>query len=239
MGLLAIIADLIGLIAGAVVVWLGIKELTSVGSADEKVSEDDAKRLIELRKRLDKEKNEEIAEKLRSEADRFEAKLRAVKRTSLWNEDGTLRLTWQKTLVATRERLSEESERLNARSRANLRAGITISLVGLLVLVIVLLFFRPDDKVDDWVSLVIAYGPRFLLVIIIEIMATFFFRMYVSNELDIKHNKNEITNIEQKIAAGLMLQDKEGKINIIAEQLVKDVHNYHFFRMTPKRSCES
>lgn len=198
----------------------------SVGSASERLSEDDTDRLIELRRRIDREKDHELAIRLKQEAEQFEKRLLATKRSSLWSEDGILNVTWKETIAVTRERLILESDRLNARSRANLRVGILTSTLGIVILVIVIFVFPPQNQSDTWTSVVTGYGPRFALVLIIELMATFFFRMYVANENDIKHNKNELTNVEQKLAASLMIAEDDVRFKTLAEHLIKDERNF-------------
>lgn len=197
-----------------------------VGSARERLYDDDTDRLIELRRRIDREKDKELAIRLKQEAEQYEKRLLASKRSSLWTEEGVLNISWAETIAVTRERLMIESERLQARSRANLQFGILTSISGIAILIAVIFVFPPEYKIDGWASLVVGYGPRFALVLIIELMATFFFRMYVSNENDIKLNKNDLTNVEQKLAASLMIAENEDRFKTLAEHLIKDERNF-------------
>jgi hypothetical protein len=43
--------------------------------------------------------------------------------------------------------------------------------------------------------------PRFSVGLLLQFVGFFFLRLYVANELDLKHNKNEITNLEMKMMA--------------------------------------
>ena len=43
------------------------------------------------------------------------------------------------------------------------------------------------------------YLPRFAVGLLLQFVGFFFLRLYVANELDLKHNKNEITNLEMKM----------------------------------------
>jgi hypothetical protein len=53
----------------------------------------------------------------------------------------------------------------------------------------------------SWDILVIYYVPRFSVGLLLQLVGFFFLRLYVANELDLKHNKNEITNLEMKMMA--------------------------------------
>jgi uncharacterized membrane protein len=102
-----------------------------------------------------------------------------------------------------RERLLAEAVRLDAISRRNLRIGILFSVIALLVLSWPLISaglgfieFQRSDLLS-WAAQY--YLPRFAVGLLLQFVGFFFLRLYVANELDLKHNKNELTNIEIKM----------------------------------------
>ena len=166
----------------------------------------------------------DVAERLRQEVSEIERQLMATSRSSLWSQDGTLDLDWMGVFAAARSRLEDETERLKARSRANLRWGIITALLGGIAIMIII--FWPIEKTTDNWELLAEYGPRLALILVIGLTSTFFFRMYVSNESDIKQNKNEITNLELRLAAGLLVGDDQKAKSDIAKSLVKEERNF-------------
>ena len=195
-----------------------------VGSTSERLEEEDTSRVLELRRRLDREADADVAERLRQEVSEIERQLMATSRSSLWSQDGTLDLDWMGVFAAARLRLEDETERLKARSRANLRWGIITALLGGIAIMIII--FWPIEKTTDNWELLAEYGPRLALILVIELTSTFFFRMYGSNESDIKQNKNEITNLELRLAAGLLVGDDQKAKSDIAKSLVKEERNF-------------
>lgn len=197
-----------------------------LGSAAERMRDSDVDQLIVLRKKIERESSQEVAEKLKTEAEKFESRLRATKRTSLWSEDGSLDVDWRHVLAVTRERLILETERLQSRSRANLSYAILMSFCGLFFIGVIVFIFPLNADNRSFDALLLDYVPRVTFIVIIQIVSAFFFRMYVSNESDIKQNKNEITNIECRLAAGLMVgHDKDG-LTVIADVLAKEERNF-------------
>lgn len=214
--------------ASIVILWVAslTRWMFQVSSSAERISEDDTQRLLEIRRKISAEKDLEVAQKLRDEAERYEKRLAATRRISLWSPEGELDVSWPEVIAVTRERLMFESERLEARSRSNLRNGILTGLLGIVVLVFVLFIFPPEYEVNNMNSLIASYAPRLFLVLIVQVMATFFLRMYVSNESDIKLNKNELTNVEQRLVAALMVEENEERLAEIAMFLSKDERNF-------------
>lgn len=53
------------------------------------------------------------------------------------------------------------------------------------------------------------YLPRFAVGLLLQFVGFFFLRLYVANENDLKHNKNELTNLEMKMM-GLQLAQQFG-----------------------------
>lgn len=221
----SVLAALIATLAMSTLL-LTIRQNIGVSSSSERLQESDTDRLIDLRKRIEREKDEEIAEKLRAEARQFEERLVRTRRSSLWSDDGSLEVDWRQVLAVTRERLVLESERLQARSRANLSIAIITNVIGLGFLIMVLFFFPPKFQSEDTFSIFVEYIPRITFILILQVVSAFFFRMYVSNEADLKQNKNEITNIEVRLAAGLMLEDDQEGLRDLSKVLAVEERNF-------------
>jgi uncharacterized membrane protein len=110
----------------------------------------------------------------------------------------------EKLFQAGRQRLLDEAVRIDSISRRNLIIGILFSIIALAVLawpLIAAAFQQPvasqDFNIFVWASQY--YLPRFAVGLLLQFVGFFFLRLYVANELDLKHNKNEITNLEMKM----------------------------------------
>jgi hypothetical protein len=119
-----------------------------------------------------------------------------------------------KLFQVARQRLLDEAIRLDKISRRNLIIGIVFSFVALGTLASPLisgLLQTAPEPVDSGVMPWIAhyYLPRFAIGLLLQLVGFFFLRLYVANELDLKHNKNEITNIELRMM-GLQLARTDG-----------------------------
>jgi len=120
-----------------------------------------------------------------------------------------------KLFQASRQRLLYDSTRLDKISRRNLYFGIVFSAFALGFLAwplvaqtlnfpIVGVISIPKDnptnnEIFRWVAQ--SYLPRFAVGLLLQFVGFFFLRLYVANESDLKHNRNEITNIETKMMA--------------------------------------
>jgi hypothetical protein len=109
--------------------------------------------------------------------------------------DRTIRAQFGKTV----DRLTAEINALQRRGTTNLLFGIAITLVGIVMLV-VYLFIGSENGIGPW-QFFVHYAPRLTLVVLIEVLAYFFLRLYKSNLDDIKYFQNELTNVEAKHAA--------------------------------------
>ena len=107
----------------------------------------------------------------------------------------------------SRQRLLDEAVRIDAISRRNLGIGILFSSIALAVLAwpLVSAVFLPSSdppsaESTSW-GILRTYLPRFSVGLLLQLVGFFFLRLYVANEVDLKHNKNEITNLEMKMMA--------------------------------------
>jgi hypothetical protein len=114
-----------------------------------------------------------------------------------------------KIFRAARQRLMEDSQRIDRISRRNLYFGIVFSAFALGALAWPLIAqsliggieIGTDSSKDVFHWLAQTYLPRFAVAILLQFVGFFFLRLYVANELDLKHNRNELTNLEAKMMA--------------------------------------
>ncbi len=137
---------------------------------------------------------------------------------------------WGRTLVASRNRLLDEGERLQARNRANLSYGVFAAGAGVIFFMVVgvTTYFN-----GDLITLYSGKFPFYYLLslpisIISEFLAFFFLRLYVLTEQSIERNKNEITNIELRLTASQLLYDEKDEVNFfkLADTLSKEERNF-------------
>lgn len=95
-----------------------------------------------------------------------------------------------------RARLLQEIRDLNRKGNTNLAIGAGISTVGIILLGITLIYEVTESR--DMFTLVSHYVPRLSLIILIEVFAYFFLRLYKSGLAEVKYFQNELTNIEAK-----------------------------------------
>ncbi len=92
-----------------------------------------------------------------------------------------------------------------------------------------MLFYSLDSKDGlkegySFVDFLIKYWSRVGIVITIGVFAGFFLRLYALTERVIERNKSDLTNIELRLTAGLMLYEKVNKDNfaILADNISKE-----------------
>lgn len=104
-----------------------------------------------------------------------------------------------KVFEQTRQRLGEQIFSLQRRGNLNLVLGITITIIGLIILWYYVLFQGFSSHNEE--EFLAFFVPRLSLVILIETFAYFFLRLYKASITDIKFFQNELTNIEAKLTA--------------------------------------
>jgi uncharacterized membrane-anchored protein YhcB (DUF1043 family) len=126
----------------------------------------------------------------------------------------------------TTSRLREELYSLTKRSNLNLALGIVTTLVGLSLLGMFVL--QAPLQFDTTIDFAESFLPRLSLVILIEIFAYFFLRLYKDTLAEIKYFQNEITNIEAKhLATEIAIENKvEGGVLQIIEGLLATERNH-------------
>lgn len=133
--------------------------------------------------------------------------------------------SWSDALERTSENLYTESERLRSRSTTNLTIGLALSGISALVLILAV-FLPPEINPDDrWASMAEVYLPRAGLVLLFQLSSAFFLRLHAANEADLKQNKNELQNIDHKIAAVMLAASRENT-EVVENFLVQTERNF-------------
>ncbi|MCK7339739.1 hypothetical protein [Enterobacter cloacae] len=101
-------------------------------------------------------------------------------------------------------RLENEIDRLNRRGGVNLVIGAIIAVVG-----IVYLGFTVANQLEtnDKLGYILHMAPRLSFVIIIELFAYFFLKLYKNGFEEVKYFQNELTNIDSKVLGIKFLKD--------------------------------
>ncbi|NIF58930.1 hypothetical protein F3J27_09185 [Enterobacter sp. Ap-916] len=101
-------------------------------------------------------------------------------------------------------RLESEIDRLNRRGGVNLVIGAVIALIGISYLG----FTVTNQLVNtDKVDYIIHMAPRLSFVIVIELFAYFFLKLYKNGFDEVKYFQNELTNIDSKVLGIKFLKD--------------------------------
>lgn len=117
---------------------------------------------------------------------------------------------------STLERLYAEISALSRRGNLNLSLGILTTIIGLGILGYFIL--EIDSIPEDKMAFIAHFIPRLSLVILIEVFAYFFLRLYKSSLSEIKYFQNEMTNSEAKLAAikcSIMTSDSASTSRVI------------------------
>ena len=133
-----------------------------------------------------------------------------------------IRLIFNRTI----ERLNNEVESLARRGNLNLALGILTALAGIALLA----FFvwnpgRPNGSPMEFVQ---NFLPRISLVILVEVFAYFFLRLYSNSLIEIKYFQNELTNVEAKFLSLIAATHIENENNMtdVISQLSQTERNY-------------
>jgi hypothetical protein len=111
---------------------------------------------------------------------------------------------WFEQLVG---RLSNETQALKNRSHLNLIIGIGTKLIGLVALGFITFTITTSvatsqsNLKDVGAMILTSYLPKLSLVMLIELFAYFFLKLYKSDLSEIKYFQNELTNVEMRYAA--------------------------------------
>lgn len=127
-------------------------------------------------------------------------------------------------IVKFEKRLQEYINTLSRNSNLNLIIGLLITLLGIALLI----YFIFKEQKPNETELMFHYISRFSIVIMIEIFALFFLKLYKSNLSEIKYFHNEISNINSKIIAlkTALLVDDKVSIKAVISELSKTERNH-------------
>lgn len=127
-------------------------------------------------------------------------------------------------LTRTIERLREEIDSLTRRGNINLILGGMTTIVGLIILAYFVYEIGTPSLLDK-VSYIANFIPRLSVVILIEVFAFFFLKLYKSTLSEMKYFQNEMTNTEAKLAAikcSIITSDKDGISTVIKELITTE-----------------
>lgn len=116
----------------------------------------------------------------------------------------------------SRNRLEISLDRLSRRGNTNLAIGTFVTITGASML----WYFVVFESIDagNAASYIMHFIPRISIVILVQVFALFFLKLYKSGIDDIKYIENEITNIEQKelaLSVSLLQDDSDLRAKII------------------------
>lgn len=114
----------------------------------------------------------------------------------------------------SRKRLLDEIASLERKGNVNLGLGVGITVVGLILLGLTVVYEIQDSQ--TLIQLASHFLPRLSLVVLIELFAYFFLRLYKSGLAEIKYFQNELTNIEAKQIAMRAAFDAPGNSTVAA-----------------------
>ena len=179
-----------------------------------------------LRKRIERAKDEEVSNRLREQEKVLREELDERLKNNLRDELTDNSDDWKIVLLAARKRLIEETGRLSARSRGSLNIALLLSFVMMIFLVFLIYYTLNYGGPKDLISLLTRYGPFVTLFLLVQILAGFFLKMFAQNEADIQKNKNEITNVELRLTAGVMVSNSKTNLAKLSDKLISEERNF-------------
>ena len=146
--------------------------------------------------------------RLQDTIDTLNDRIRRMRRTTLLGADDKFTVdSPQKLLAISHNRLLDTENVLQGNAWKNRRVGIQCSFWSLAPILgggLIVYFFTPPDT---GYLRVLSYLPFLTAGIALQLVGVFFLKTFRIIESDIKQNKNEITNIEMRIAAVLMAEN--------------------------------
>jgi len=115
----------------------------------------------------------------------------------------------------TTDRLTAEISSLVSRGNVSLFFGILITIFGIALL---WFFLGSSSASPDTVHYLMNFGPRLSLVVLVEVFAYFFLKLYKSNLSEIKYLHNELTSMEGKFISLMVAMLGKSKIQLIANK---------------------
>lgn len=175
------------------------------------------KNFDDLVSRLTEEVSSAAAGKL---VDQVESRLASLETNDLYSARHAMR-----SFENTRERVSLAVKALSRRGAVNLTIGglITLGGAGMLWYIVV----QDSANVVSPIQYAMHFLPRLSIVVIVQVFALFFLRLYKVGLEEIKFFQNELTNIEQReIALSVsLLQDDPQLRSEVINQISKTERN--------------
>lgn len=132
---------------------------------------------------------------------------------------------FQYKISGIESRVRGEINRLSKSAIINLSLGMMLSIGGITYLGI---FILDAKEFEDFEHMLMSIFPRSVFVLLIEVFAYFFLKLYKQNLDDIKYYQNELTNIESKhLAVQIAKQSSNHKlISMCVEEFLKTERNF-------------
>ena len=128
-------------------------------------------------------------------------------------------------IQSLKDRFTAEIDRLILKSTISLSVGITTSLIGVFLLWYNILDVMPEtDQIEELISFTI---PRFIIILLVEVVSFFLFKTYHTSLMEIKYYQNEITNVEYKAIAlnSAIIRNDEDSLRRIIQNILQSDKN--------------
>lgn len=168
----------------------------------------------------------EVANQLRANLVADSASVLVTELKSKIQQDDNLRstrVTIRAIFGKSEERLFDQVQTLRAQSNTNMQIGCFIAFLGAAILVVSIFFVNSKPTSLD--ELVFQIVPKLSVVVLIELFAYFFLKMYRSNLSEIRYYQNEITNVEMK-KAGVFLAISKTAPDLVLNDLCSTDRNF-------------
>lgn len=128
----------------------------------------------------------------------------------------------------TTKRIEKELLTVAGRVSYSLINGMGLALLGALSLIIYSFYLWGDTAQIPVEEQILRYAPKATLVILLETLAFFFFRLYKTSLNEVKFYQNELTNIEQRaLAIKIMIDTSDtDSLDLIIKSLMATERNF-------------
>lgn len=122
-------------------------------------------------------------------------------------------------------RLEKEIARLNHRGGINLGIGAVIAVFGIAYLGYAISNQTPYENLKIYLGNMV---PRFTFVVVIEVFAYFFLKLYKNGFEQVKYFQNELTNVDSKVLGIKFLKDvkNEELMSEVIKSLMSTERNF-------------
>ena len=192
------------------------ERFSNIDNLTKEISESERDEFVRrLRESIEKTAKEQYIDQIRESVSQSQSSLELV--------EGI-----QKNFTTTTERLEEELTAVTRRGNINLTLGILTALAGIIALTFFVWNLIGQPSSDNLLTFTERFVPRISLVILIEVFAYFFLKLYSNSLAEIKYFQNELTNVEAKyLALHTALYSKDnGSLGDIVSQIVRTERNY-------------